>query len=78
MARGAGPPVLLCVFNLIPLPPLDGSAVLSGLYPPARRLRDQLRASPSGGLIGLLVAWYGIRFIFPPVFGTALGWLYGW
>jgi len=70
--------LLLFVFNLIPLPPLDGSAVLSGLLAPARKLRDQLRASPSGGLIGLLVAWYGIRYIFPPVYGMVLGWLYGW
>ena len=70
--------LLLFVFNLIPLPPLDGSAVLSGLFAPLRNLRDQLRASPSGGLIGLLVAWYGIRFIFPPVYGMVLGWLYGW
>jgi len=70
--------LLLFVFNLIPLPPLDGSAVLSGLFAPARDLRDKMRASPSGGLIGLLVAWYGVRFIFPPVYGMAFGWLYGW
>jgi len=64
--------VLLFLFNLIPLPPLDGAAVLSGLIPAARKLRDQLRASGFGALIGLLVAIYAMRRIFLPVFGLIL------
>jgi Zn-dependent protease len=70
--------LLLFVFNLIPLPPLDGSAVLAGLFAPARRLRDQLRASAGGGLIGLLVAWYSIGYLFGPVYRLVMGWLFSY
>jgi Zn-dependent protease len=68
--------LLLFVFNLIPLPPLDGAAVLSGWFEPARRLRDSLRRNPAGGLIGLLVAWYAIRYLFGPIYRVAAGWLF--
>ena len=69
--------LLLFVFNLIPVPPLDGASVLSGLYAPARKLRDMLRASPGGSIIGLIAAWAVIGRIFRPMFGVVLGWLYG-
>ena len=69
--------VLLFLFNLIPLPPLDGAAVASGLFPAARRLRDQLRASGFGALIGLVVAIYAIRWLFGPVYSAVLGLLFG-
>ena len=69
--------LLLFVFNLIPVPPLDGAAVLAGMFEPARRLRDQLRASGMGGMIGLLIAWVLIGRLFSPIFGLFLVWLYG-
>jgi Zn-dependent protease len=56
--------VLLCVFNLIPLPPLDGASVI-GLFVPetiAFKLRE-LSHTPMFQLMGLLVAWQ----IFPAV-----------
>jgi Zn-dependent protease len=68
--------LLLFLFNLIPLPPLDGSAVLAGLSAPTRRWRDQLRRSGTGGFIGLLVAWYAIRYVYGPVFRVVMGWLF--
>ncbi len=68
--------LLLFVFNLIPVPPLDGAAVVAGLFEPARRVRDQLRASGAGGMIGLLVAWVVIGRLFSPILGVFLRWLY--
>jgi Zn-dependent protease len=58
--------VLLCVFNLIPLPPLDGASVL-GLFVPegtAIRIRE-LSHTPIFQLIGLVIAWQ----IFPRIVG---------
>jgi Zn-dependent protease len=69
--------LLLMLFNLLPLPPLDGSAVAAGLWKPARRLRDLLRSSPGGGLIGLIVAWYGIGYVYGPIYRLTMGWLFG-
>ena len=69
--------LLLFVFNLIPLPPLDGAAVLAGTFEPARRFRDSLRRSSTGGLIGLLVAWYAIGYVYGPVYRLVMGWLFG-
>ena len=69
--------LLLLVFNLIPLPPLDGAAVVSGLVPAARKVRDQLLASGFGGLIGLIVAIAVMRKGFWPLFRIVLGWLFG-
>lgn len=55
--------LILGVFNLMPFPPLDGAAVLSGVAPPIRALYRKLREFPAMGLVGLLVAWR----VFPPV-----------
>src|SRR5262245_2400741 len=57
--------LLLFTFNLVPLPPLDGSGVLRGIFPTTiGRLLDTLSANPMMSLLGLLVAWQ----IFPPIF----------
>lgn len=59
--------LLLFVFNLLPLPPLDGSAVLPMLMSPetAARYKAFLAASPAFSLLGLVIAWR----LLPPVFG---------
>ena len=59
--------VLLGLFNLMPVPPLDGSGVLAGLFP--RRvapLLGRLQEQPITGLLGLLVAWQLFKLVIGP------------
>lgn len=69
--------LILLVFNLLPLPPLDGSQVLamflSGTW--ARRFRETM-AQPPAQLIGLIVAWRLLAFILPAVRVLVLNLLY--
>ena len=65
--------VLLCAFNLIPLPPLDGASVI-GLFVPesvAHRFRE-LSHTPMFQLLGLLIAWRIFPFIVGPLFALIL------
>ena len=69
--------LLLLVFNLIPLPPLDGSGAI-GLFVDehtARNIQNTLR-NPQYSLMGILVAWLVIRRVFGPIFFAAVGALY--
>ena len=68
--------LLLCLFNLLPIPPMDGASILAGLSEALRALRDRLSAQPMFGLIGLLLAWRVFPYVFQPVFVLVLGWLY--
>lgn len=71
--------LILVVLNLIPFPPLDGSAVLELVLSErsAQRWRDFLRR-PGYGICGLLLAWYIFWPIFEVVFDLALKILYPW
>jgi Zn-dependent protease len=66
--------LLLLVFNLIPMPPLDGSGVVALFLPEdtSRRLQ-QFFARPLFAFGGILVAWLTIPRVFWPVaqFATA-------
>ena len=65
--------VLLCVFNLLPLPPLDGSAILEIFLPQqmAQQLGEWSR-QPMFQMIGLLVAWRVFPMIADPLFALVL------
>jgi Zn-dependent protease len=69
--------LLLAVFNLLPLPSLDGSS-LPLLFLPESLAQKYLAAmwNPSLRFIGLLVAWQGFRYIFDPVRKLAVEVLY--
>ncbi len=69
--------VILCVFNLLPIPPLDGSGVLSGLFPDsAGRLYERMNEMPAFSILGMLLAWQVSPYIVTPVWRVALGLLY--
>ncbi|MCU0915595.1 MAG: site-2 protease family protein [Planctomycetes bacterium] len=69
--------LILLVFNLLPVPPLDGSDVLSLFLneSTARRYQD-LIAQPAAQMVGLIVAWRLLAVVLYPVFTTALNLLY--
>ncbi len=58
--------VILGVFNLIPIPPLDGSRVMYGLLP-ERWLQQYMRMEQYGFIILFVLLWGGAldRLIYP-------------
>lgn len=60
--------VILAVFNFLPIPPLDGSRVVSGLLP-LRHALSYNRLEPYGFVIIFLLFFTGIM---DPVFGPAV------
>jgi Zn-dependent protease len=60
--------LMLCVFNLIPLPPLDGSAIWPLLLTPRQLERyEEFRSQPTFMLLGMIVAWSLFPRVFFPV-----------
>jgi len=51
--------IMLAVFNLVPIPPLDGSRVVAGLLPP-EAARRYARLEPYGFIILLILFYTGI------------------
>jgi Zn-dependent protease len=68
--------LILGCFNLIPLPPLDGYAIVPLVL--NDRMRDKWFGLFSGGgaLMGLIIAWVLFDRLMPPVFRAAIGLLY--
>lgn len=65
--------VFLFVFNLLPLPPLDGAAVLNGILSErhAHRLME-LQSNAMMSMMGLVIAWQVFPFISDPLFSLLL------
>jgi len=69
--------LVLLVFNLIPLPPLDGSNVLSlFLSDRAAERYSQMMRQPRARIIGLVIAWQLIGVVLSPIQTFALNLLY--
>jgi Zn-dependent protease len=65
--------VLLCVFNLIPLPPLDGASVISLFIPEKAAVKMQeVSHSPLFQIAGLVIAWRVFPSIVAPLFSLVL------
>lgn len=70
--------LLLLVFNLIPVPPLDGASIVP-LFLPGRMIDGYTRFMYQSGLgmFGILVAWMMFPRLYQPVLGWFLVLLYG-
>lgn len=70
--------LVLCVLNLLPIPPLDGSGALPLLLKPETvpKYQDFIWSQPALGWIGIFVAWQVFDFIFDPFFLLAVNLLY--
>lgn len=64
---------ILCLFNLAPVPPLDGASAITLLLPvrAGLRMRQALR-QPGIAIAGLFAVWYGFGEIIRPVFGVLI------
>ncbi len=69
--------LILLVFNLLPLPPLDGSEIVTLFLDDttSERYRAML-AQPAAQMLGLIVAWNVVDFILDPAQRIALNLLY--
>lgn len=60
--------VILGVFNLLPIPPLDGAGVLEGAFPKsAGAFYQKMRTQPMMGFLGLIIAWNLFPYVYRPV-----------
>jgi len=69
--------VVLFLFNLIPVLPLDGAGVMSGFFPKSfGSLYERMRQMPAFEFLGLLLAWQVFPYVARPAFRVVLGLLY--
>ena len=71
------PNLLLCIFNLIPVPPLDGTSIMHFIM--SEQSYSKYKSMLRGGglsILGIFIAWKLIAVIFPPVHSVAINILY--
>ncbi len=65
--------LLLFVFNMLPVPPLDGASAIGGVLPERAALR--LRAfisNPAFSILGIFIAWQVFPHVVGPIFSALL------
>jgi Zn-dependent protease len=67
--------VALAIFNLLPVPPLDGSRVLANLSAPFAQLMQSMRQGGGAGIVFVLVFLFAGQLIFPAAASVANGFL---
>lgn len=69
--------LLLCLFNLFPVPPLDGSAIVPLFlkHETAQTYLDRMHHSP-GGFFGLFLVWQVFDYVYDPVHIFVINLLY--
>lgn len=60
--------LLLAIFNVIPLPPLDGASVVTGLFPRARSVYDTIQRIPYSSIVIFVLLIQVLPYLFWPVF----------
>ena len=69
--------VMLAVFNMLPIPPLDGSKILMGVLPPDKAM-GYARLEPYGFLILLVLFYMGIiGKVIMPIINFTVGMMVG-
>lgn len=70
--------LLLMVFNLLPFPPLDGSAAITLFMDRGTTAKYQefMWSTPAIGFLGIFIAWQLFDFAFDPVFLFAVNLIY--
>lgn len=69
--------LILCLFNLMPLPPLDGSGAIGILLSESAAIRfQQMMRQPMLAIAGIVIAWNVFGPIFRRAFWIAIGLLY--
>ncbi|MBX3367146.1 MAG: site-2 protease family protein [Phycisphaeraceae bacterium] len=63
--------VILCLFNLLPVPPLDGFRIAASVFPPVRRMLDTERGAQFGLLAFVLLFFFGAKYVVG--FGASIG-----
>ena len=65
--------ILLFVFNMLPVPPLDGASAITGVLPAsAAALVRAVSANPAVSMLGLLLAWKVFPQVARPLFAAVL------
>jgi Zn-dependent protease len=65
--------VLLFIFNMLPVPPLDGASAITGVLPAQTALLVRsVNANPAVSMLGLLVAWQLFPQFARPIFTAVL------